>query len=158
MRILFHKVSNERHRLEIVRDGGVREAVECETRSYLQHDLLHYAVESEAGLVNGFWGNLHAGKTLAAMNDRTGRSLGAQGPELMQIEQVVGALSSVLKGRAPDELVAGLRDAAAGAGTPFPAWLTTGFVSNVQERMRQLTGRWKSTAFGSVMELPWPWL
>lgn len=43
--------------------------VACETRSYLVHDLLHYAVESEAGLSGGFWGNLARGKTLADMND-----------------------------------------------------------------------------------------
>ena len=49
MRILFHKLSDDRHRLAIERTPGAREEVECETRSYLVHDLLHYAVESEAG-------------------------------------------------------------------------------------------------------------
>jgi hypothetical protein len=29
-------------------------------------------------------------------------------------------------------------------------------VVGVQEKMRQLFGRWKATAFGGLMELPWP--
>ena len=58
MRILLHKISDDRHTLEIVRADGRRERVDCETRSYLQHDLLHYAVETEASLAAGFWGSL----------------------------------------------------------------------------------------------------
>jgi hypothetical protein len=60
LRIAFHKISGQRHALEIVRAGGRRERVECETRSYLTHDLLHYAVEAEACLQDGFWGRLAA--------------------------------------------------------------------------------------------------
>ena len=48
MRIGFRKLTDERHELAIVRDGGAREAVECETKSLLVHDFLHYAVELEA--------------------------------------------------------------------------------------------------------------
>src|SRR3954454_19930968 len=48
MRIVFRKLSDERHTLEIVREDGRREEVDCETRSLLVHDLLHLAVESEA--------------------------------------------------------------------------------------------------------------
>jgi hypothetical protein len=46
VRIAFRKISDERHALAIVRDDGAREEIECETRSYLRHDFLHYAVES----------------------------------------------------------------------------------------------------------------
>ena len=58
VRLSFVKMTDERHALEVVRDDGRRERVECETRSYLMHDLLHFAVESEAG---GLWGRLAAG-------------------------------------------------------------------------------------------------
>lgn len=70
MRTLLHKLSDDRHGLEIVRPDGSSERAECETRSYLQHDHLHYALEREAGLAGGFWGDLARGETLAAMNDR----------------------------------------------------------------------------------------
>ena len=100
MRVLLHKISDERHALEIVREDGRRERVDCETRSYLQHDLLHYAAETEASLSGGFWGSLARGRTLAEMNDRTpieGTS------EMMVIEKVVGALSGMMKGQTPEQ-------------------------------------------------------
>ena len=61
MRILLRKVSDQRHELAIVRRGGGRESVSCETRSVLLHDFLHFAVESAVGLTSGFWGASPAG-------------------------------------------------------------------------------------------------
>jgi hypothetical protein len=151
MRIVFRKVSDERHSLDIVRDGGRSESVECETRSYLAHDLLHYAVEIEAGVGSGFWGRLAAGSTLAEMNDRTK----AMDSEMAGIEQVVGALSGTIKKRSPAETVAGMTGFAASLGATLPDWLTETFVVAVQERMRELLGRWKATPYGGTFELDW---
>jgi hypothetical protein len=72
------------------------------------------------------------------------------------IEQVVGALSGITKGRAPDDLLDGIRAYARLSETHLPSWLTNQLAVAVQERMRQLIGRWKATPFGSAMELPWP--
>jgi hypothetical protein len=156
MRILLHKLTDERHALSIVRDSGATERVECETRSYLMHDLLHHAVEAEASLQGGFWGSLAAGKTLAALNDRSGPPMAAGGPELAAIEQVVGALSGTTKGRSSAELVAGMRRFAESLGSTMPPWLTEPFVDAVHERMRHLVGHWRATPFGGTMELDWP--
>jgi hypothetical protein len=156
MRILLEKLTDERHRLVIERAPEAREAVECETRSILVHDLLHYAVESEARVTTGFWGNLAAGKTLADMNDRSGASMKDAAPEMAAIEQLVGALHGSTKGIAAGELVAGIRRFAASLGATTPDWLTEPFVIAVQERMRRLQGHWRATPFGGVMELPWP--
>jgi hypothetical protein len=152
MRILFKKLSNERHELAISRDLASWETVECETRSYLTHDLLHYAVEAEAGVQSGFWGRLAAGATLAEMNDRT-RSMG---DEMATIEQVVGALTTSVKGRSAAEVVAGMTRFASSLGSTMPLWLTEEFVRAVQERMRQLLGRWRATPCGSALDLTWP--
>src|SRR5436309_394854 len=117
MNIRLRKISDERHVLEIVRDDGRQEEVDCETRSYLVHDLLHYAVEGEARLEAGFWGNLQRGKTLADMNDRTGRAMEGSGPEMAVIERLVGSLSGAVKGRTAVEMVAALEKYAAALGT-----------------------------------------
>ena len=106
MRIVFRKISDERHTLEIVRADGRREEVDCETRSLLVHDLLHLAVESEAKVTVGFWGNLAKGRTLADMNDRTGKAMAAEAPEMAVIERLVGSLSGAVKGRTAAEMVA----------------------------------------------------
>jgi hypothetical protein len=152
MRIGFRKLSDERHALTISRDQGSWETVECETRSYLTHDLLHYAVEAEVGVQSGFWGRLAAGATLAEMNDRT-RSMSH---EMAAIEQAVGALTASVKGRSAAEVVAGMNRFASALGTTMPSWLDEELVLAVQERMRQLVGRWNATPRGSALELTWP--
>ncbi len=156
MRISFRKTSDERHVLEIVRPDGRREKEECETRSYLVHDLLHYAVEREAGLAGGFWGNLARGKTLADMNDRTGRAMAEASAEMAVIERLVGSLSGAVKGRSAKEMVSALAMYAEALGTTNPAWLTEPFVLRVQERMKKLLGQWKATPYGDAMDLDWP--
>lgn len=155
MRIAFRKISDERHELTIVRGDGQRETVACETRSVLAHDLLHYAVEAEAGLVYGFWGLLAAGHSLADMNDRSGAPLGARHADIMVVERLVGALSPIAKGAAPAEVMAGMTRYAESSGSTLPPWLTEPFVAAVAERLRRLVGRWRATPHGGVMELDW---
>ena len=156
MLIVFHKVSDERHTLEIRRADGRSEQISCETRSYLFHDLLHYAVESEAGFHDGFWGELASGKTLAELNERTTQSMGEAGSPMLMVEQIVGALTTTMKGRSVQDVVAGLHRNADALSWTIPQWLTPSFVKAVQERMRGLLGRWRSTPFGHSMDLSWP--
>jgi hypothetical protein len=155
MNIAFQKISDAKHILEIIRDHGVRESVECETRSYLVHDLLHYAVESQAHLATGFWGTLAKGKTLAELNDRTGTAMLAESADIAVIERMVGALSNAAKGYSAEDVMAGLNLFATASDAPLPAWLTIDFIRAVQERMRQLLGHWKATPYGERMELEW---
>lgn len=163
MRIALHKISDDRHALELIRASGTRERVECETRSFLLHDLLHYAVESQARLSRGFWGELASGKTLAQMNDRTGAEeaaargvmFAAMSSELAAIEQVVGVLSGLTKGRSSAELVSGMQRYAENLGTSLPGWVSVQLVDAVQERMRRLVGQWKATPYGGTLELQW---
>jgi len=153
MRISFRKISDQRHRLELgYDDGRAREGVDCETRSYLTHDLLHYAVEAEAGLRDGFWGRLGGGATLAELNDRAV----PMAPQMQLIEQIVGAVSPAVRGVSAADIVAGMRRFAASLGTTMPDWLTESFVLAVQERMRRLLGHWSATPRGAAMELTWP--
>ncbi|HLK35277.1 MAG TPA: hypothetical protein VKU41_00905 [Polyangiaceae bacterium] len=152
MRILFKKLTDERHELAVSRAPESWETFDCETRSYLTHDLLHYAVEVEAGVQSGFWGRLAAGATLAEMNDRTR----PMDDEMAAIEQVVGALTSSVKGMPAAEVVAGMNRFASSLGSTMPSWLTEAFVLAVQERMRNLLGRWKATPRGSALDLTWP--
>jgi hypothetical protein len=157
MRILLTRLTNERHVLEIVRDDGSRDRAELETKSLWLHDFLHLAVEAEAGLQDGFWGSLAAGKTFAEMNDRTGEGMKDYSGSMLVIEMLVGALSGALKGVPLDALVANIRDyfvSIARAGD-FPTWLTADFVDRVQERVRKLVGHWNATPFGEAMELEW---
>lgn len=156
MRILFHKLSDDRHGLEIVRDDGRRERIECETRSFLHHDLVHYALETEASLEGGFWGSVARGRALASANGRVETESPYDTPEMLLVERIVGALSTGLaKDGAPAEIAARLRAYEVALGNE-PPWLTAGLIAAVRERMRRLGGQWKATPFGGTLELPWP--
>jgi hypothetical protein len=75
---------------------------------------------------------------------------------MLVVEQVVGALTSAIRGRSAGEVVAGLRQLADAQSIPMPEWLTPAFVEAVQRRMRALLGQWQATRFGAAMELSWP--
>ncbi|WP_437680930.1 hypothetical protein [Sorangium sp. So ce131] len=140
-----------------MRNNGQRDRVECETRSFLVHDLLHFAVESEAGLHGGFWGNLAKGKTLAELNDRTGEAMmAAESEEAALVERVVSVLTGAVKGMTAEKLVAQLVSYAPATGWTPPGWLTVELVERVQEHMRRLLGHWKATPYRGEMRLEWP--
>ena len=144
MRIAFRKINDERHVLTIRRDDGTSESVELETRSFLLHDLVHYAVEAEANIEDGFWGLLARGTTLAELSDRTMAQ--PLSPGLMRTESLVGPMQSVYNGRL---------DAARYVENTHGR-VDGDFVERVRERLRRLTGHWRGTPFRSEMEIEWP--
>lgn len=155
MRIRFHKISNDQHALEVIRTGKPNERVDYETRSFLTHDLLHYAVESVARLQGGFWGKLAQGLTIAEISQTAAMELKNEASELAQIEGIVGPFSALTKGVAPQELFAAMTRRALEMDSSLPYWLTESFTTAVQEKMRQLQGQWNATPFGGWMELEW---
>jgi hypothetical protein len=155
MRILLRKISDQQHELTIVREGGMRESVVCETRSYLKHDLLHYAVEAEAGIEGGLWGSLARGRTLAEMNDRARVAPGSDTAEIATVEKFVGVLSGAAKGLSTAGVMAAIERSVAATNHAPPAWLTEAFVAAMQERLRGLLGAWKARPYGGTMALDW---
>lgn len=147
MRIVLTRLTDRTHRFEIVRRDGSQERVELETRSLLLHDLVHYAVEAEAGIAAGFYGSLAAGVPMDALADRDHPP---EGEGLAMAESLVGPMQSLYHGRASRELYVER------AGARYPDVVDEAFVDGVLERLRRLVGRWKATPFGEAMELTWP--
>jgi hypothetical protein len=147
LRIRLTRLTEARHRFEAIRpDGGV-EMRELETRSFLLHDLIHYAVESEAKLRDSFYGPVGRGGDY----DRTGAPMAG---EAMQTERVVAALQGAIKGEVePQAFVARFREVSDQIGSRTPDWLTPDLITRALERLRQVQGRWRATPFGEVMEL-----
>ena len=148
MRIELTKLSNERHRLDVVRDDGSRDGAELESRSLLLHDLVHYAVEAEAGITDGFWGLLAAGHDLRALSEATMDA--PLGPGIALAEHLVGPMQSLWNGRLDEAryLEMGARIA--------PDIVDASFVARTRERLRQLQGHWRATAYRQRMPLEWP--
>jgi hypothetical protein len=148
----FTRVSPTHHRFEYVRDDGAGEAIEMETRSLLFHDLLHYAVETEAGLKGSFYGILAKVGGYEELSVSGGAALGG---EVAITERVVGALTGALHSGAldPQAFLASYAEFSDAYGERPPRWLTAELVARVAERMRQLEGRWRAIPFGQTMEL-----
>lgn len=151
----FTRVSPTHHRFEYRRPDGTGEAIEMETRSFLFHDLLHYAVESEAGLKGSFYGILGKIGGYEELSVAGGAALGG---EIAITERVVGALTGALQQEDLDaeDFVAQVTEYLDIFEERAPRWFTPAFIAAVRERMRQLTGRWKATPFGEAMELEFP--
>jgi hypothetical protein len=146
----FTRLSPTHHRLEILRPGGVSESAELETKSFLFHDFLHFAVETEARLATSFFGNLAAGKSYAALGAKDAPLAG----ELLTTERIVGPLTSLVQGRTdPASFRAGVANMYEALDEPVPSFVTEAFVAAVTERYRALAGQWKATPFGQAMEL-----
>lgn len=146
MDIHLQRITNDRHRLTILRADGSREDCELETRSVLLHDLVHFAVEAEAGLDDGFWGLVASGMGFAELRAEA-EAPTRQGIHL--VETLVGPMQAVFNGRLdPDRYVA-----LASTRAPF---VDRAFVDRVLERLRRLWGHWSATGFHEVMTLRWP--
>jgi hypothetical protein len=148
--IRLTRISPTHHRFEYVRADGTGETLELVTREFLTHDLVHFAVESEAGLRGSFYGLLDRIGGYAELS-LDGAALGG---EAQLTEMVVGPLQNAL---GPELDAAGVADRIAGFMRDMdllpPRWLTGAFIDAVRERMRRLQGEWKATPFGGTMEL-----
>jgi hypothetical protein len=149
------KLSDDRLRFEYRRPDGTGEAFDLQADSFLFHDLLHFAVETEANLQVSFYGLLAKVGGYAELSVAGGAALGG---EIAVTERVVGALTDALKTEDLDadafaEQAIGFLDA---YDERAPRWFTAALVLRVRERMRQLEGRWRATPFDETMELSFP--
>jgi hypothetical protein len=149
MQVAFTKLSAQQHRFALIRADGSREAVVLESRSYLVHDWVHFAVEAELPIVDGFYGQLASGMPLGRLNDRSRPMLEAHGG-LALAEALVGPMQSLHRGRLTREAYLAL------ARPKLPGRVSAAFVERAQERLRRLTGFWRATPYGRDMVLGWP--
>ena len=155
MHLLFTKLSDLRHRVEVIRADGTREKAELDTRSFLVHDFVHYAVESIAGMTSGFFGTLAAGAPLRQLNDAN--ATWDPDSQVGLAESIVGPMQGVMKGRSDAaSLLAGLNEMFTATGKQLPPWVNVVFVNQVHAEFDRLWGAWKATPFQGQMVLVWP--
>jgi hypothetical protein len=147
--IRLTRTSPTHHRLAFVRPDGSGESRELETKSCLYHDLLHFAVETEAGLRQSFYGLLASGARYADLTMD-----GTANAEIIATERIIGGLTGALRNDATGErFVAVMANAFDAHGERLPEWCSAEFVARVRERMRRLEGHWRATPFGQTLEL-----
>ncbi len=148
--IRLTRISPTHHRFEYLRADGTGESLDLMTREFLRHDLVHFAVETEARLRGSFYGLLDKIGGYAEIS-LEGAALGG---EAQITEMVVGPLQNAL---APDTAGASVADHIAefmrDMGLIPPRWLSGAFIDAVRERVRRLEGEWKAIPFGETMTL-----
>lgn len=150
--IRLTRVSPTHHRFALERPDGTSEARELETKTFLLHDLVHFALESEAGLRRSFYGRLAQGAAYADFAEPAAAA--AHGPELLTTELLAGALQKALVGAFdPAAFRARFVEYLDSIGETPPAWLTVELLKRVQAHLRTVLGRWRATPFGAPMEL-----
>jgi hypothetical protein len=142
MRIAITKISDDRHAVAITRSDGTSEHIELESRSFLRHDLAHFAVEIELPIRKGDWGCVSTGASL------TGEHVA--GREAQFAETLAGPIQTLFRTNAGQEAYAGL------LGKVPPPYASDDLAGRVYERVRQLRGHWKATRYGDAMNLVWP--
>lgn len=142
MKVAFTKLSDERHVVRVDRGDGTFESIELESRSFLRHDLAHFAVELELGLHGGVWGSVARGGSLAGD--------GLDGADMGLAETVSGPMQTMMRTRASaEEIFAVLKRVA-------PELATPGLATRIHARLRALDGHWAATPYGEAMHLDWP--
>jgi len=144
VRIALAKITDQRHRVTVHRDDGSDETVELDTRSFLRHDLAHYAVAVELGLGHGVWGSVAAGGSLSGD--------GLDGADMMLSESLAGPMQTMMRtGGSVAEIRVVIDRVAPDLDTDIDD-----LSEALHDRLRRLAGHWAATAFGTSMDLEFP--
>lgn len=107
-------------------------ASELETKSYLKHDLVHYAVD----------------KVLFIYNDSDPTT------HTLEVEQIAGILHSVYDETVTNEAILdGATNMFSAYGNKVPSYVTYEFINRVREMANDLLERYRNLKTGDSMEL-----
>lgn len=131
------------------------------TPFFVAHDLMHYAVESELGAREAFYGLLAAGWELDSFEERVPGTGKVRLPprQALEVERVVGVLDFAAANPDPlsaAEVVELISQSFVAIGEELPSFVTSEFVDRVRSRRADLAAEWQRTLPGAVMELRFP--
>jgi hypothetical protein len=142
VKVVFVKLSDQRHTVRVERSDGSSESVELDSRSFLRHDLAHLAVELELGLFAGVWGSVARGGSLSGG--------GLDGADMPLAETLSGPMQTMMRtGANATEIHEVLARMAPGVVSPDLA-------TRLHAHVRSLAGHWAATPYGGEMVLEWP--
>lgn len=142
MEVRFTKVSDREHRVAVRRGDGSSDEVVLDSRSYLRHDLGHWAVEVVLGLRSGVWGSVAIGGSLGGE--------GLDGEDMAIAEALAGPVQTLMRTEA------GVADFEALLQRHPEVQRAKGAAARLHEEVRRLRGHWRATPYGGDMVLHWP--
>ncbi len=141
MKIRFQKCNAAEHLLTTFLNGELAESLRYHTKTYFLHDVVHYCVEKELSIQNGFWGLLSQGyKTTDFGSGKVSLK------ELSRTEKIVGPVQSFFSGHMPAGL---FWENMKGVPVDLPA----DFLTIVVAQVKAIMDRWRYLPVGEVLEL-----
>jgi hypothetical protein len=142
MKVAFVKLSDQRHVVRVERNDGTNESVELDSRSFLRHDLAHFAVELELDLTAGVWGSVAGGGSLSGS--------GLDGADMKLAETISAPMQTMMRtGADAGEIRAVL-------ARVVPEMGSLELAQRLHARLRSLAGLWAATPYQGEMTLEWP--
>ena len=160
MLIEFTKRADGRTVLRCVRDDGSvtwQRNDDQHAGFFPLHDLTHYAVETELGFSQGFFGLIADGWNIEETTGKTSR--GTLPNEALEVEYIVAAFSAERAGGVSEtaaEFNQWAATFASAKGTPPPRQLSDKDLARVRARFDELGGKWRALAPSQTLELVFP--
>lgn len=157
MTIRFTKGNHKPHTLTCVRDDGSSTWWPL-PEHFLQHDMLHYIVETTLGFQNAFYGLIAEGRDITEFGTRQGRK-DVYPDEAVAVEFIVGLLQVEMRGPAPpdnDSFFAMLALTCEKQNLPFLQSLTPEQLDAIRAASHAWSEQWEKLPVGKSMEVPFP--
>ena len=165
MEIAAVRTGGPRDRVYVTRDDGTQ--VFWDWSSYgesLPHDLVHYLVEIEFELTDGFWGLVGAGVDPTRVNkaaDRiasgvTLRDMTGRNTDQLVVAEALAAAMGTLRHVTATEAIEELEARCDQFGLPVPEGITQERFLDLFDQVERLTTRWLRLPEGTAMELEFP--
>lgn len=144
MRLVFTKGSGNYDTLDVRRDGGAAQRIDCPKQRIIPHDMVHFAVESVMA-VRGI---------LSSLADGVPATFAPGGESAEAIERLVETIQAEAWSGPTDaaDLIA-LYEVACEARGHAVIPVDTAAIDAIRARMADLTGRWDALPVGSSLEL-----
>lgn len=146
MHITFTKGSGKHDRMEIWRDGGVAESIECPKQGIIPHDMVHFAVETVLHK-RGFIGRVLAGEAASFRMEAESESDGVE--RLVEVFQADGWSGW---NSAPADMLDLYRVTCEARQCPALK-VDASDIEAVRARILELTAQWQALAVGGSLGL-----
>lgn len=153
--------------IEVRRGDGSVEREHVPHKGPVAHDLVHFAVETELGMVRGFWGLVaegHAPQRIADMAKTAGHASAkrAETPDpdfvqAIQVERIVESFEAEFwsRGADNDALRSMARAGCDQSLVPCPE-LADEALERTRSRLSDLAEQWAGLGVGETLTLCWP--
>ena len=150
MKLIFTKISPTHHTLCVCREGLKDDIQNCETRSLMPHDLIHFAYEKTVWLKNSFWGLLSQWYNIEHFPDE----LVSESSELYRTEMIVGPLTwYLMKEVSEAQVISYIQNACDAYGIEVPQHITTETLKLIKIEYERLWWEWRSLPWNQEMIL-----